>query len=583
MDIKVYSRVIQMVKQIIDPYSKTQPCVETKPDKPAFVPVPVEQPFPRCKPEKKGVRSEMLYSFIDELRSDKTLDMHQVTVIKDGAVILEAPFGAYRTDIWHITHSMCKSLTGLAVGMLIDDGKLTLDTKVIKILDKHTNLMSQVLQKGMTVRHLLTMTSGVAFGETGSVTETEWAKAFFESAMLSAPGDSFNYNSMNSYILSVIVQEISGQSLFDFLNERLFTPLGIKNIFWEKSPEGTAKGGWGLYILPEDIAKVGQLLLDKGVWKGKRILSEEWVREATSPKVITQESFGDYNYGYHIWVGRGSTRFLFNGMFGQNVLCFPDTGIIIASNAGNNELFQQSGFFRVVHKYFGSEYKPGKTLPPDKRAYRKLKKLVSSLSKNNLPYMERIRIALLTSRMKKKLDGEKYRITSPNSVSFGLLPEMAQILQNNYSGGLEGFSFSIENKKFLVKIKESDAEYIFPVGLSAPEYTDITMHGEPYKVGVTGMFSTDENLLPVLKLRFSFVETSNSRFINIHFDGDKITAKCSELPGRDYLYGGLKAIENQLSDNKFIKLLSVKPDNDYIMFLADRVCEPVLEGQKQKK
>jgi CubicO group peptidase (beta-lactamase class C family) len=348
MDLVTDSRALMMVRQLLDNTSATRAVFEQKPQKPAFTPSAIQKAFERVSPESQGVDSTRVADFLNAMRDDPTLDMHGVVILRNGKVLAEATFGAYDQSGGHITHSECKSITGLAVGILIGEGKLSLDDRIADIFGPRMNRINRLTHRNITIRHLLTMTSGVTFNEAGSVTETDWVKCFLESAVLKEPGTSFNYNSMNTYMLACAIRQITGEGLTTYLTPRLFRPLGIENFFWEKCPMGNEKGGWGLYILPEDIAKIGQMVLDGGRFEDRQIVPEDWIKEATRAQVETPKSLGDYNYGYQIWVGRNERSFLFNGMFGQNVLGFFDSGVLLVSNAGNNELFQQSSYYSLA-------------------------------------------------------------------------------------------------------------------------------------------------------------------------------------------------------------------------------------------
>ena len=164
------------------------------------------------------------------------------------------------------------------------------------------------------------MRAGVIFGEAEALSEQDWVRAFLNSSLKGEPGTEFYYNSLNTYMLSAIVLRKTGKKLTDFLQERLFGPMGITDILWETCPSGIEKGGWGLYIRPEDIAKLGQLVMDEGMWHGQQLISAEYIRTATAAHASPPPELGDFDYGYQIWVGRKTPAFLFNGMLGQNVL-----------------------------------------------------------------------------------------------------------------------------------------------------------------------------------------------------------------------------------------------------------------------
>ena len=314
----------------------------------------IEKPyFKRAAPEHFGVGSARLTAMLTELEADSGSNVHSIMVLKDGVVICEASHPAYDVNTRHLSHSMSKTVTAFAIGMLVGDGKLDINDRVedffpeSKYKDKRFH--------NMRIKHLLAMSSGASFNEVGSVTEENWTDAFFASPLIFSPGEDFAYNSMNSYILSRIVCKISGMSMTRFLAKRLFEPLRITNYFWEKSPEGFEKGGWGLYLSTESWAKLGSLCLSVGVFEGKRIIPASWIRTMTSTQSKVAESAGDFDYGYHVWVHRKNDEYLFNGMLGQNVWVCPRNGIVVALTAGNNEMFQNSSTMRIVRKYLSCE------------------------------------------------------------------------------------------------------------------------------------------------------------------------------------------------------------------------------------
>ncbi len=579
MDILVQKNALKLIRQIVNRAVATQPIIPFRPQKAAFPSgAVIEQPFPRKAPEAEGISSSHILSFLTELRDDSTLDMHGIMILRNGSVIAESAFGAYKLDTWHITHSMCKSITGLAVGMLIDEGRLSLDDRIVKIFDKKAPPLAAIMQKNLTVSHLLTMTSGAVFNEAGSVTEEDWVKGFLESTLKSEPGHTFSYNSMNSYMLSAIIKQITGQGLAEYLGERLFGPLGIKNFFWEKCPNGIEKGGWGLYICPEDMAKIGQLVLQRGLWNGKRLISEKWISESTAAKVKTPDTLGDFDYGYHIWTGRKQNSFLFNGMFGQNVIGFPDSGILIVSNAGNDEMFQQSSYFNLLNKYFGPDVSFSSVLPADKQAH---KRLLRFAHERGLPAQNPIAAVFKRNRNLKQcmeLSGKAYVLDNLKSRGIGFLPVIAQAVQNNFTSGLKGISFSLENRTLIIKIDEENASFSLPVGFSEPEYATADIYGEPYIIGTTGRFAENEDGDTVLKLRFSFIEIANSREIKLIFRGDKIKVFCSETPGVPYLRLILSSIEKNFTNSRIFGSVISKVDPDYLEYKIGRVMEPLLEG-----
>ncbi|HWQ06835.1 MAG TPA: serine hydrolase [Feifaniaceae bacterium] len=579
MDLITDSRALMMVKQLLDNTSSVRALVDVKAQKPKFLPSAIKQPFLRATPESQGVPSAQAAAFLNEMRDDPTLDMHGVIVLRNGKIITEAAFGAYDQHVWHITHSECKSITGLAIGILIGEGKLSLDDKLVDIFAGKISRINQLTHRNITIRHLLTMTSGVTFNEAGSVTETDWVKCFLESAVLKEPGTSFNYNSMNTYMLACAIKQITGEGLTDYLTPRLFAPLGIENFFWEKCPMGNEKGGWGLYILPEDIAKIGQMVLDGGRYGTKQIVPEEWIKEATRSQAATPKTLGDYDYGYQIWVGRNERSFLFNGMFGQNVLGFFDSGVLIVSNAGNNELFQQSNFYALATKYFSraeafAESKPklGAGLGALQNAKKRLciDLYVPATALFGDLFSQRGKLDL--SGICKCLDGRAYFAAGDKRASpVGVFPLYAQTLQNNFTKGLHALSFVYRGGSLQIVVDETDERHVLDIGFDAPAYGEFATHGEIHRIGVSGRFSADESGRPVLSIRVSFLEAANARLIKIRFYDGKIVTEWAESPGKGYLTDALESVKGQSS---LLSGILERSDEELLLFRISRILEP---------
>lgn len=579
MDLVTDSRALLMIKQLLDNTSATRAIFEQKPQKPGFSPSVIQKAFERVSPESQGVASSHIAGFLNDMRDDPTLDMHGVIVLKNAKVIAEATFGAYDQRVWHITHSECKSITGLAIGILIGEGKLSLDDKLVDIFIARMNKINQFTHRNITIRHLLTMTSGVSFNEAGSVTETDWVKCFLESTVLKEPGTSFNYNSMNTYMLGCVIKEVTGQGLTEYLTPRLFQPLGIENFFWEKCPKGNEKAGWGLYILPEDIAKIGHTVLNGGRFEDRQIVPADWIEQATSAQVKTPETLGDYNYGYQIWVGRNERSFLFNGMFGQNVLGFFDSGMLLVSNAGNNELFQQSSYYSYASRYFADTEKVNGNIKPKSLLDNTLQNAKKRLECDLYVPQSKLFGELFSVRGKldvpeicKRLDGRAFfAADDKRAAAVGVYPLYAQTLQNNFSKGLHAVSFAYRNGAFQVVIDETDERHALDVGLEKPAYCVFSTHGEAHRVGVSGRFTTDENGTPTLLLRVSFLEAANARLIRVSFFDGRIETKWSESPGKEYLTEALASIKGQSS---IVSGILERTDEEMLLFRVSRTLEP---------
>jgi CubicO group peptidase (beta-lactamase class C family) len=237
-----------------------------------FLPAGAQDALPRGIPEKEGVQSTAIIDFINAASHGRT-EFHSFMFLRHGKVIAEGWWNPYSPNLRHTLYSTSKSFTAAAVGLALADKKLKLDDKVISFFPNELpNPISPYLEE-LTVKDVLMMSDGMDPDPTVKVnTDTNWVKAFFAIPIVNKPGAKFLYNSAGTYMLSAIVQKVTGQKVIDYLRPRLFEPLGIFGEDWEISPQGVNTGGWGLRLKTEDMAKFGQLYLQDGVWKGKRIL-----------------------------------------------------------------------------------------------------------------------------------------------------------------------------------------------------------------------------------------------------------------------------------------------------------------------
>ncbi len=168
------------------------------PQKPVFPGAEREQESRNTSPESQGVESRRLEQMLVELEREEEVKMHQITVMRHGKLLMQCGFAPYHANLWHASYSLCKSITGLAIGMLIDEGRLCLEDKLLDVMKGPKSLMGYVRQREIRIKHLLTMSSGVAFNETGAVSGNDWVKGFLESPLHFSPGSSFEYNSIET-------------------------------------------------------------------------------------------------------------------------------------------------------------------------------------------------------------------------------------------------------------------------------------------------------------------------------------------------------------------------------------------------
>ena len=304
---------------------------------------PVNPSLPRSTPEAEGVSSEGLMTFLDSA-AVSSQEFHSIMVVRHGKVVAEGWWAPYGPDLRHTLYSTSKSFTSTAVGFAVTEKLLSVDDKVISFFpDQLPDTVSLFLAQ-MTVKDLLSMSAGQEPDPTATIAGSDnddWVASFLALPVQNEPGSVFLYNSMATFMLSAIVQDVTGEKVIDYLQPRLFEPLGIKGMDWEVSPKGINTGGWGLRLKTDDLAKFGQLLLQKGSWNGKQIIPAEWIEEATTfkidqapdaPQDVKDASDWMQGYCYQFWRCRHNA-FRADGAYGQYIIVMPDKDAVVAITA----------------------------------------------------------------------------------------------------------------------------------------------------------------------------------------------------------------------------------------------------------
>lgn len=558
-----------------------------------------EQAFVRATPESQGISSDLFAALLRELDASKDTEMHHFMALRHGKVICECNFAPYPKGMWHITHSMCKSITGMAIGMLIEEEKLKLDENIYDIFPDHINAFSKIFRPVITVENLLTMTSGITFNESGIVSGNDWLGSFLNASVNGKPGTEFQYNSLNTYVLSAIVTKRTGETLTEYLTPRLFGPLGITKYYWETCPKGITKGGWGLFLCAEDMAKLGQLYLQRGKWNGQQLVSEYWIEISTARHLKTQND--TYGYGYQLWMEQRPGSFEYNGMLGQNVIIYPDMDMVLVTNAGNKEMFQDCIMLNIIRKYFPVNYHPADVLPKNPLSYSLLKRLCGELEngennnrstslrggwKRNVVSRRKhsdkkysYRISAAVDRpsdhhsFMRTVSGRTYVMEQQN---IGIAPLFVQVFHNNMTDGISEISFTYDAGNFYVSFTEGEVIHKLPVGFGRAADGCVDLHGEHYLVATLGEFARDENDIPVLKLEITFIEECVKRKAHIFFHEDNgIEIRWNETPGKKMILAGLSSITEELSGNFLYN--SLLGDHNITTELLHRLMEQTIE------
>ena len=336
--------------------------------------------LPRSTPEAQGISSRAILDFVEA--ADRNIDtLHSFMILRHGHVIAQAWWKPEAADKPHILNSVSKSFNAAAVGLAIQDGKLDLDDHVLKFFPSAAPDRPSENLKAMRVRDLLTMSGGHET-EPKAVGGAPSVEQFLAHPVPFTPGTHFQYNTMGSYVLSAIVTKATGQTTLEYLKSRLFEPLGIENPRWDSSPEGFSLGGYGLWLRTEDMAKFGQLYLQKGRWEGRQLIPQNWVEQSTSKQISnsneTHSQIGPdwvQGYGFQFWRCRHNA-FRADGAAGQFIVVMPDQDVVIAITADTGNMQGElDALWEHLLPAFHAE-----ALPDDSASQEKLRQAIEMLA-----------------------------------------------------------------------------------------------------------------------------------------------------------------------------------------------------------
>ena len=288
--------------------------------------MPNHQPLPRSTPEAQGIDSGAISALVDALEQ-QGVGPHSLMILRHGTVVAEGWWAPYEAARPHIMFSVSKSFTATAVGIAQDEGRLSVDEPVLAFFPSYATDQVRANVAGLKLRHVLAMATGHAVDTMTvmrALPDEDWVKLFLKVPIAYPPGTHFLYNSGASFVLAAAVTARTGQPVVDYLGPRLFEPLGIQPPAWETNRRGINLGASGLRLRTEDMARFGQLYLQRGRWEGRQLVSEAWVDEATRSHVANFSDAPDWRagYGFQLWRSQHDS-YRADGAYGQFVLVLP--------------------------------------------------------------------------------------------------------------------------------------------------------------------------------------------------------------------------------------------------------------------
>lgn len=455
--------------------------------------------FQRATPESQGISSSALLPFLDEAEQ-KDLGLHGLMIIRHGKVVAEGWWGPYTATEPHMLFSLSKSFTSTAIGMLQAEGKLSINDPILKYFSEDTPAEPSENLKNMRIRDLLMMSTGQHKEDVEKINvmapDKTGTKQFLAAPVPHKPGTLFYYNSPATFMLSAIVQKVSGQTVRDFLTPRLFEPLGITQPNWDLTPQGFNFGASGLHLRTEDIAKFGQLYLQRGEWEGHRLLPAEWIDVATSRQASngsSPDSDWDQGYGYQFW--RCIPGFYrADGAFGQFCIVMPQYDTVVAINSGSRDI---GAIMKLVWSRLLPELRPA-AIPENPESQAKLLNRLSTLA-------IAAQAGAATSPIAAKVFGRHFNFTNDETNRMKL---ESMVLEKNAAGET---SLVVKTPGSEQRVAIGQGQWVKGAFAFGPE--------GPIPVAVSGAW-TDENTFKVQLCQYRGPFTLS---VGLRFSGDEVT------------------------------------------------------------
>ncbi|GLH96775.1 serine hydrolase domain-containing protein [Phytohabitans aurantiacus] len=449
--------------------------------------------LPAATPEEHGVPSSALMAFLDAV--EERIDaLHSVVLVRHGHTLARGWWAPYRADRPHALFSVSKSFTATAVGLAVEDGLLSVDDLVAPLFPDALPARVDDHLAALRVRHLLTMTAGHATDTTDELwrePDGDWARAFLAQPFTHEPGTTFVYDTPATYMLSAIVQRLTGETVLDYLRPRLFEPLGITEPAWETCPRGVTVGGWGLSLRTDEVARFGELYLRDGVWRGRQLVPASWLRAATASQVATgalDTVDWQQGYGYQFWRSRNGYRA--DGAFGQFCLVLPEHDAVVAITSGTPDTQAALG---LVWEHLLPAVADG-PLPADDSA---VKALAGRLDGLRLPTVA----GRASTPLAPRVSGRQYHVDGESgTITFSAEP-----------GGAA---------RLVLKDERGAHDLAIGYGEWLPGTATVAT-GQTVAVATSGAWTADDTYVA----HGYAVETAYRRTLTCTFDGDRLTVE----------------------------------------------------------
>ncbi|MCL2531871.1 MAG: beta-lactamase family protein [Oscillospiraceae bacterium] len=476
--------------------------------------------------QEAGVSVAVLAKMMQRIVNEK-LEMHSIMVLRGGKLAYEQFRAPYQPWIPHVMFSVSKSITATAVGFCVDEGLLKVTDRVADHLPelREYEADNAMLNK-LTVHHLLSMSSGKEVNILADKTRKQWLRDFAEYKWKAAPGDEFSYNNENTYILSVLVQRVSGQCMVDYLTPRLFAPLGIPRPFWENDGCGAEAGGWGLYLTTESFAKIALCYTQNGMFAGRQIIPASWVQQLSAVQMPTppgDSPHDGHGYGYCVWQSVVPGCYRMDGMFSQFALILPEYDACVVTTGG--EIYSQK-ILNALYDHLPALFTETDTDPvaiPQLRAYPPLHQSARCPS------------------LEEKLDGRTIffpalmqQTTKAAGFPLSVMPLAVFFMSADKAGGIDKVKFRFEDDAVKFSWSEGKERNTVLCGLDGrARKCKITLGGTEFIVSCTAAWEGADKL----HVRIRPLNSVSERRMVFVFNGKRVRMVPRSSPSLDHMSG----------------------------------------------
>ncbi|MDR3263028.1 MAG: beta-lactamase family protein [Clostridiales bacterium] len=522
-------------------------------------------------PEAAGVSSKSVIALLDEFKK-RHLELHSLIIVRHGKVAFECYCPPYNPDTPHAMHSFSKSVTSIAAGFAITEGLFSLDSKIHEYFPEYKlNKKALKYADKLTIRHILTMTSGKSVNVAGNKATIDWTKDFLNSPFVNEPGEHFHYTNENGYMISALIRKLTGLTLREYLKPRLFEPLGIDVPIWETDKNGQEAGGWGLYLKSEDGAKFMQCCLNDGKFNGRQVIPEWWIKEATTLQTENRKNLkrdSNVGYGYQFWMCRTPNTYAARGMFCQQGIVFKDYDACFFYTASDSD---EQKPMDIIYTYFPEAFKDG--LQSDAESSAILKEKISALTVDNIPVSAKspLEAKLQNSVLRFKKQPFLRAVGMPTS----LLPLTVTYMMTAKFGDIDYLTFDFKDGEIEMKWSEEGRFNQIPLG------TDGT-----YRYGVIKLASFDMTAVSyaywesdnILKIVIRPLETASARILSLEFKNKSVKIIQGSTPNAQGIMENIILLAKAFIGNSFLYYFAKK-----ILRIAPKVLEPKIKAKIKTK